>query len=97
MSLTALPESQTRVDNYRTHRDYLNDKRLSFVGCFFLLGGFILLYKTWWKLSFDFTSNMKVSTYLALIFVSCVLVWIGQWLLLCGFRLVPFEVFGHKL
>ena len=94
---TSLPEGQPSVDDYRAHRDYLDNKRLSLVGCIFLLGGFIVLYKTWWKLSFDFTSHVNISTYLAFILVSCVLIWIGQWLLLCGFGLAPPEAFEHDL
>ena len=95
--LTSLPSGNTGVDDYSGKREKFNDISFLCIGLVFFAIGFVLLGNIWWKLSFDFTSNMNVPTYLALILVSCVLIWVGQWLLLCGFGLAPPEVFGHRL
>ncbi len=98
MGLASLPECQPSIDDYRTHRNHFNGKCSALVGLFFFLGGFVVLYKTWWKISFDLTPNVNISTNLAFILLACILIWIGQWLLLWSLGLTtPLEAFGHTL
>jgi hypothetical protein len=84
-----LPEGYRGIRYDETERKALDNKALGVAGGSLCLVGFFLLYKIWWKMSFNLSANSNVAVYMALVFVSAAVVWIGQWCLFSALELVP--------
>jgi len=89
----SLPESQSRIDTDENERQNFHDKSFIVAGCILFALGIVFLYKVWWKLSFDFSSNMNVAAYVALVIVCFVVMWFGMGLLGIGFHLFSLASF----
>jgi len=50
--------------------------------------GIVLLYRTWWKISFDLSSNRNAAVDVSLVIVSAVMIWAGGALIFAHFGLL---------
>jgi hypothetical protein len=80
--LAGLDQTKDAEEDNETQRNYFNDKTLILPAIIFTAGGFVFLYKVWWKLSFDLTAHINVATYSALVIFAMCIVGIGIWLAL---------------
>jgi hypothetical protein len=94
---TSLPSSQSSVDDYSKERAGLNERVPK---NFFIVAGVVLftlsivfIYKIWSKVNFDFTPDMNVACYVALVLVAAIIAWIGMTLCGIGLNLVSFTSF----
>jgi hypothetical protein len=81
-----LESSQQSINSDNDKRDHSYNKLFEIVGAILLASGIVLLYKTWWKLSFDFTSHVNASLYVAFVIVAFILMWIGATLVGVSFH-----------
>jgi len=93
LSRTSLPSSHGGIDSHENDGANLHDKSFIVTGCIVFALGVMLLYKVLWKLGFDFASNVNVPTYVALVGVCFVVMWIGLWLFGVGFHLFSLASF----
>lgn len=61
---------------------------LTLAGLVFLAFGIVFLCKVWWSLRFNFSSDISVAGYVALVIICFILMWIGMGLIATGLHFV---------
>jgi hypothetical protein len=59
------------------------------MGVVFFAFGVMLIYKTWWRVSFDFSSDVNAACYVALIVLGAAFIWFGGGIVFWHFGLIP--------
>ena len=64
-ALASLDGTEHGDDSYE-HQGYtFNDKSITFAGVCLAIGGFVVFYKPWWKISFNLPANPNIAAYAA--------------------------------
>jgi hypothetical protein len=89
--LTCLDETEDGNDNDKSESYTFNDKALSLAGIGIAIGGFVFLYKLWWKISFNLPCNPHIAGYVTGVIGSMVVAIIGVMIVVWRFMLAHGE------